>query len=111
MTWTQQGHEFALDSLQRKAQWHLTANEWDKYLATLQQIVAMYDIDTTSAQTVADLLQEQGQDIGQWVALIEYANQQLVGALNTAREQIHDLSHDEHERIERHRQLSNSWRA
>ena len=110
MTWSQQGHEFALDSLQRKAQWHLAANEWDSYLATLQQIVGMYDIDTTSAQTVAELLQEQGQDISQWVALIDYANQQLVGALDTAREQIHGLTLDENNRAEKHRQLSNSRR-
>jgi hypothetical protein len=110
MTWSQQGHEFALDSLQRKAQWHLAASEWDNYLATVQQIVAMYDIDTTSAQTVAELLQEQGQDISQWVALIEYANQQLIGALDTARGQIDDLRQDEQNRAEHHRQLSNSRR-
>lgn len=110
MTWSQQGHEFVLDSLQRKAQWHLAANEWDSYLATLQQIVAMYDIDTTSAQTVAELLQEQGQDISQWVALIDYANQQLIGALDTARGQILDLKQDEQNRAEHHRQLSNSRR-
>lgn len=110
MTWSQQGHEFALDSLQRKAQWHLAANEWDNYLATLQQLVAMYNIDTTSAQTVAQLLQEQGQDISQWVALIEYANQQLIGALDTARKQVHGLTNDENNRIEQHRQLSNSRR-
>ncbi len=110
MTWSQKGHEFVLDSLQRKAQWHLAANEWDNYLATLQQIVAMYDIDTTSAQTVAELLQEQGQDISQWVALIDYANQQLVGALDTAREQIHGLTLDENNRVEKHRQLFNSRR-
>lgn len=110
MTWSQQGHEFALDSLQRKAQWHLAASEWDNYLATLQQIVAMYDIDTTSAQTVAELLQEQGQDISQWVALIDYANQQLIGALDTARGQIYDLRQDEQNRAEHHRQLSNTRR-
>jgi len=110
MTWSQQGHEFAVESLQRKAQWHLAANEWDNYLATVQHIVAMYDIDTTSAQTVAELLHEQGQDISQWVALIAYANQQLVGALDIAREQIQQLTHDENSRAEHHRQLANSRR-
>lgn len=109
MSWSPQGQQFVLDSLQRKAQWHLAANEWDNYLSTLHNIVQMYDNDNQSALTVGALMQGQGQDIVQWVQLIDYANRQLVAALETAHEQITQLAGAEHTRMEHQNRLARAW--
>ena len=109
MSWSQHGQQFVLDSLQNKARWHLAANEWDNSLSTLHTIVQMYDNENQSALTVGALMQDQGQDIVQWVQLIDYANRQLVAALETAHEQITQLAGAEHARMEHQNLLARAW--
>jgi len=81
----------------------------DLQQAALHTIVQMYDNENQSALTVGALMQDQGQDIVQWVQLIDYANRQLVAALETAHEQITQLAGAEHARMEHQNRLARAW--
>lgn len=74
------------EALQRRAQWHLTAQEWDEYLRTVADLVTLYEHQNNTAARVAHLFGEQGRDILRWVDLANHAQQNLVQAIEKAQD-------------------------
>lgn len=102
------------EGLQRRANWHLAAQEWDKYLRTVSDLVTLYEHENMTAEKVGQLMGEQGQDILRWVELANYAQQNLVQAIEQAQTLTQGLVDKEKRREQKHlRELSNSlaWRG
>ena len=78
-----QQHNLA-EGLQRRAQWHLSAQQWQEYLETVADLVTLYSNDNQAAHRVAELMSDQGQDIAKWLDLVEYAQHNLVQAIEQA---------------------------
>lgn len=103
-----QQHNLA-EGLQRRAQWNLSAQRWQEYLETVSDLVTLYSNDNQTAHRVAALMSDQGQDIAKWLDLVEYAQHNLVQAIeqaqlftqklvtdeqNSKQKHLHDLSKD-----------------
>jgi len=86
------------EGLQRRAQWHLSSQQWDKYLQAVGDLVTLYEHQNMTACRVAALMGEQGQDIAQWVELANYAQQNLVQAIEQAQTLTHQLAEREQQR-------------
>jgi len=102
------------EGLQRRANWHLAAQEWDRYLQTVSDLVTLYEHQNMTAEKVAELMGTQGQDILRWVELANYAQQNLVQAIEQAQTLTQGLVTQEDNRERKHlRELSNAlaWRG
>jgi len=94
------------EALQRRAHWHLTAQDWENYLRCISDLVTLYEHDNTTATNAAALMGAQGQDIMRWLDLAQYAHSNLVQAIDQAQSVVQKLTADE-QREETHlRQLS-----
>jgi len=97
------------EGLQRRANWHLAAQEWDSYLQTVSDLVTLYEHQNMTAEKVADMMGEQGQDILRWVELANYAQHNLVQAIEQAQTVAQGLVMQENDREHKHlRGLSNA---
>jgi hypothetical protein len=99
-------HQNLAEALQRRARWHLAAQEWQQYLQTISDLVLLYDNDNATAQRVVALMGAQGQDIAQWLNLANYAQQNLVQAIEHAQTVTQKLVQQEQKHNQKHlRQL------
>ena len=97
------------EGLQRRATWHLAAQEWDSYLQTVSDLVTLYEHQNMTAEKVADIMGAQGQDILRWVELANWAQQNLVQAIDQAQTLTQGLVTQENKREHKHlRELSNA---
>jgi hypothetical protein len=95
------------EGLQRRANWHLAAQEWDSYLRTISDLVTLYEHQNMTAEKVAGMMGEQGQDILRWVELANYAQHNLVQAIEHAQTVAQGLVTQENNREHKHlRELS-----
>lgn len=97
------------EGLQRRATWHLAAQEWDSYLRTVSDLVTMYEHQNMTAEKVADMMGAQGHDILRWVELANYAQHNLVQAIEQAQTVAQGLVMHENDREQQHlRELSSA---
>lgn len=102
MSSTELQHQNLAEALQRRAHWHLNAQEWQQYLQTISDLVQLYDNDNATAQRVVALMGAQGQDIAQWLDLANYAQQNLVQAIEHAQTVTQKLVQQEHKHNLKH---------
>lgn len=101
-------HQALAEGLQRRAQWHLAAQDWDNYLRAVSDLVTLYENQNQTAARLAHMMGTQGQEILQWVDLAHHAQTQLVRALDQAQHAAHTLMSTEQKRLGAQiRELSN----
>lgn len=96
-------HRGLAEGLQRRAHWHLAAQDWENYLLAVSDLVTLYENQNTAADRVAALMGAQGREIQQWLDLAHHAHRQLVQAIDHAQDTLSNLVAAEQKR--EHRQI------
>lgn len=91
-------HRALAEGLQLRAQWHLTAQDWDNYLRAVSDLVTLYENQNETATRLAHMMGTQGQEILRWVDLASHAQTQLVRALEQAQHAAQQMVAANHKR-------------